>query len=112
MKTLEKFLSSFLLLALFAVACSKDDPIGDKTVPQPVADPVVTNLPGAAIIQYTLPDDPNLLYVRAEYERNGEKLDAKASFYYNYILVEGFGDTQQREIKLYTVTRAGVSSAA
>lgn len=112
MKTLEKFLSSFLLLALFAMACSKDDPIGDKTKPQPVTDPVVTNLPGAAIIQYTLPDDPNLLYVRAEYERNGEKLDAKASFYYNYILVEGFGDTQQREIKLYTVTRAGVSSAA
>jgi hypothetical protein len=110
MKTLNNFLS-FLLIASLAIACKDDEPVSDTTAPNPVLNPVVENLPGAARISYTLPDDENLLYVRAEYERNGQKQEAKASYYKNNVMVEGFGDTKERKVLLYTVSRAEVASS-
>lgn len=112
MKSLKIFL---LLLFLTAIvqSCKEDKSLvlhEDSTVPGAVKDPVVQSIPGGAIVSYTLPKTENLLYVKAEYERNGQIVVSKSSFYKNTILIEGLGDTREREVKLYAVTRSEVAS--
>jgi hypothetical protein len=71
----------------------------------------VKNRPGKATITYSLPADPGLLYVKASYTlSNGTKMDVKSSYYVDSVVVEGFADTNDHEIQLYSVNRQGVSS--
>ncbi|MGN6531075.1 MAG: DUF4959 domain-containing protein, partial [Ginsengibacter sp.] len=114
MRQIKTLLFFGLLLSInFLPGCQKDtnkpiDP--DKNAPGPIKSPVVENMGGAAKISYVLPKDQNLLYVRAEYEINGVKKEAKSSFYKNSVVVEGFGDTTEHSVTLYAVSRAVVSS--
>jgi hypothetical protein len=98
---------SFMLI--MAMAC-KEDIIGpmsdDGSAPGPISNPQVTNLPGAAKIMYTLPKDPNLLYVKAEYELNGVSHEERASYFNNNLTVQGFGDTRERTVVLSAVSRS------
>jgi hypothetical protein len=55
---------------------------------------------------YTLPDDEDLLYVKAVYLRNGEVCESRTSLYKDTLKIEGFGDTQPREIKIIAVDRS------
>lgn len=113
MKKLTLALSIGMVLILAIVACNKisNGPLSnDKTKPNPVTNPQVQNLHGAASITYSLPDNSNLLYVKAEYMVKGEKREAKNSLYTNTILVEGFADTTETEVTLYAVSRAEVVS--
>ena len=72
--------------------------------PGPVSIVKVTDLPGAAIITYTLPKDTDLLYVKAQYTaKDGTIRESKASYYNNNIEVVGFGDTSAHEVKLFAV---------
>ena len=112
-----KLISALLFTAIFVViACKKQEintPLDtDGTPPKPVSNVVVTNLSGAAQITYTLPDDANLLYVKAVWESKGTVKEAKSSLYKNTILLEGFGDTNQYEVSLYAVSRSEVLSTA
>lgn len=115
MKTNIKIL--LLAGALFAAySCSKDlesqDPISnDPTVPAQVTSLSVVNQDGKATISYTVPNDPHLLYVKAKYTiTNGTEVETIASYYSNSIVVEGFADTLEHEVKIYSVSRAEVSS--
>ncbi len=99
----------FLLLvpAVALYACKEDtfSPISkDDTVPQQISNPTAQALPGAARISYVLPDDKSLAYVRAEYEVNGQKRETKSSFYQRSVLLEGFGNTNEYTVKLYSVS--------
>ena len=101
------------LLLFVGVSCRQDKLgplVNDGTAPKPITNPQVENLAGAAKITYTLPDDANLLYVKAEYMIKGVKNEAKSSLYKNNILVEGFGDTDERDVTLYAVSRSEVAS--
>ena len=81
------------IIYLFAIAgvltflsgCEEDikEPLfKDSNPPGPVSNTDVLNLPGAAVITYTLPTDEDLLYVKAEYTlANGEMVEAKSSNY-------------------------------
>jgi hypothetical protein len=56
-------------------------------------------------------EDTKLLYVKAVYKiKSGEIIEVKSSFYNNSIVVEGFADTDEYEIKLYAVSRSEVES--
>jgi hypothetical protein len=115
MKKLTLVLLIGVAMALAILACKKvsNGPLStDKTKPGPVTNPQVQNLHGAALITYTLPDNSNLLYVKAEYTVKGVKRQSKSSQYTNKILVEGFADTLATEVSLYAVTRAEVASDA
>lgn len=104
----------FIFILLFLIGCKEDSfsPISnDTTMPGPVSEPVVENLPGAARISYKLPSDKNLLYVKAVFTRQGQVVEAKSSLYNNFVLLEGFGDTQEREVELYSVSRSETLSA-
>jgi len=110
MKILRKY-SILLLTAFIALAsCNEEVPIGpltkDAPVPLPVSNVVVENLPGKVKLTYDLPNDKNLLYVVAECLIEGELREAKSSFYENSLMIEGFADTSEYEVKLYSVNRS------
>jgi hypothetical protein len=66
----------------------------------------VENLPGAAKITYALPDDLDLLYVEAVFSYKGVENTVRSSLYKNFVLLEGFVDTNPHEVKLLAVTKA------
>lgn len=85
----------------------------DDSPPKPVSNVKTEALPGAAMITYDLPedDDLDLLYVKAIYEiRPGVRQEQSTSFYDHEILVQGFGDTDEHEVKLISVDRSGNES--
>lgn len=101
---------------LFTISCEEieREPITkDSVAPGVVTAPIVQNIPGGAIITYSLPNETDLLYVKAEYELGtGKPVETRSSIYTNSVRVEGFSDTQEREVKLYAVDRSeNVSSA-
>ncbi|MGX5817490.1 DUF4959 domain-containing protein [Chitinophaga lutea] len=104
----------YSILLTTVIACKEDKltPISkDGNAPRPVVAATVKSLPGGAQISYTLPDDPNLAYVRAEWEIQGVKREQKSSFYQRSLQVEGFGDTKEYPVKLYAVSYGEKNSA-
>lgn len=104
-----------LAFALLAAACNKEthDPVNTPGgTPGQVSNVQVENLNGTARISYSLPDNPDLLYVKAVYEqRPGKIREVKSSFYNNFLIVDGFGDSLKHNVKLYAVSRSEVASA-
>ncbi len=98
------------------VSCEEDlqfrEPIGgDSSVPSMVSNVTVENLAGKAKLTYTIPKDQNLLYVKAVYTiATGKTLEAQTSYYNNSLIVDGFADTNEHEVQLYTVSRSNVKS--
>jgi hypothetical protein len=92
------------------VSCTKDEghkPIveGNETVPGPVKNVTPENIPGGAILRYELPDNVDLLYVKAVYTSNNVQLETRASAYVTNLTIEGFGNTDERIINVYAVNR-------
>lgn len=112
MKKISKFIGLVLLFSNLSCVDDNQGPLEQSgSVPQKVTVLSVENMPGAAKIFYSLPDDPNVLYVQADYTlSNGEKKSVKASTYTNFIAIEGFGKSEMQDVKLFTVTRSEVSS--
>lgn len=104
--------SIFMLIVLgfIAFACNKE-PIGqtptDSAPPGPVSNVKVVNTLGGAILTYSLPQDEDLLYVKAVYSlKDGVMSEARSSLYSDTLKVVGFGDTQERQVKLIAVDRS------
>lgn len=101
---------TLLMLIILAYGCKEEGrsvQMDDSApAPEQISDIEVTNFPGGAILKYKLPDDENLLYVKAEYEiRPGVTQQAKTSYYSNTIKVEGFGAEGDYQVKLYSIGR-------
>ncbi|RZF61637.1 DUF4959 domain-containing protein [Sphingobacterium corticibacterium] len=117
-KITKNFQWIYFFIVVFAVFSACDEPLEfretlgeDGSVPGQVSNVKVENLPGKAKITYTLPNNRNLLYVQAEYTMgNGEKGVAQASYYQDTLEVVGFANTEEHEVKLYTISRAQVKS--
>lgn len=99
-----------LVCVLFVYSCKENtridfiDTNGDP--PAQVSNIVIENTPGGAILKYNLQSDANLLYVKAVYEiKPGVFKESKASVFSDTLRLEGFGDTEEREVKLYSVGR-------
>lgn len=114
MKRSKTFLSLLLLVSVCVIACNEEymEPVGsDGTVPSVVTQVTVENLPGAAKITYKIPDDRNLLYIRGVCELDdGSVREAKATFYQNYLKIEGLGQSKEYKVRLYSVSRTEVQS--
>lgn len=99
------------LLAIMA-GCGENDTLRpieqDGTAPGGVKNVEVENLPGAARITYSLPSDPDLLYVEGVYQNKaGKKMEFKSSFYTNTLMVDGFADSTIYSVDLRAVDRSG-----
>jgi hypothetical protein len=108
-----------LLITITAIitimACGKQmakEPISDDpTIPAMVSNVKVENRSGKAKLMYTVPYDQTLLYVQAEYTlTSGEPATKKASYYEDSLILDGFADTLEHEISLYSVSRSGIKS--
>jgi hypothetical protein len=94
----------FLTILIFAInSCSKQDD-GDTTPPSVLTVDSVTPTNGGGIISYTLPNDDDILYVRAEYTNsNGVDVSRASSSYNNSIEIDGLNQTTALTITLYVV---------
>src|SRR5699024_6585460 len=109
------WISAIIVILFFFQGCKEDkiESINkDDRIPEQILDPKVNSLPGAEEISYRLPEDNNILYVEAEVVKQNGKVSRERSSYYNKsILINGFGDTSEYEVKLYSVTRSLTKSA-
>lgn len=83
----------------------------DAPAPPQVTDVQTIAIPGGAKISYTLPKSDNLLYVMAEYSLRNSIIQKKSSYYSNNIILEGFPDTKEYKVKIYSVSRDGTQSS-
>lgn len=111
MKRLINRLCIGMLVVIATQACKQSDiapTVNDGVAPGPVTAVTVTNLSGAATLKYSLPSDPDVLYVTAVYKtKQGVERETKVSYYNNTITVVGFADTDAYEVKLYAVDKGG-----
>ncbi|WP_316750777.1 DUF5000 domain-containing lipoprotein [Pedobacter gandavensis] len=106
-------LIAFLLLMISG--CKQDvinAPIEKNTGKPGVLSKVsVKNESGQVVLTYALPNDEDLLYVKAVYEiRPGVKREVVSSYYNNKLTADGFGFAGETEVKLYCVNRSEVAS--
>ncbi|MDE1190843.1 MAG: DUF5000 domain-containing lipoprotein [Arachidicoccus sp.] len=110
-----KLMYFWIVLFPVLLAGCKADVIGpitsDNKAPGPVSNVKATSGPGTVTLTYTLPSDENLLYVEAKYALNdGEEKVVKSSYYSSTMTLEGFGDTLEHAIRLYSVNKSEVAS--
>lgn len=118
MKSYSIYIVAIILLII--TGCKEENnlyPYGEdmeKGAPGQVSDIIVENIPGGAIITYQLPENSDIMYVKALYKvGNNTPMESRSSKYSNTLTVRGFGDTLVHEVKLYCVDRmedAGVSA--
>lgn len=97
-----------LIVVFYVQSCKEVDRIDfvdtNGGPPSTVTDVIVENTPGGATLKYKLVNDINLAYVKAVYEiQPGVLKESKSSVYADTLQLEGFGDTQEREVKIYSV---------
>lgn len=86
--------------------------VTNTNAPNPVTNVQIVNQNGKAKLTYTLPNNSDLLYVKAVYETStGVSTQVVASRYTNNMIVDGFGDTLSHTVKLYAVNSSEVASA-
>lgn len=110
MKKINIALMAIIALGVLLPSCKKQSVLlqidGKAPVPAMITVLKVENTPGGAKINYKLPKDNNLLYVKAVYEiQPGVIRETKASIYKDTLVIGGFGDTLAHEVKLYSVGR-------
>lgn len=100
MNNIKKYLIMLLYLQ-FMFSCNVDTSESFEK-PLPIIDYEVTPIHGGAIITYSIPNDPNILCVTAEYFRNGQKYTERSSYHKNSIRVEGFKTLEPIPVTLFT----------
>lgn len=107
-----------VLLALFlAASCATDlggriDQYANVPIPSPVTVTGVRPITGGAVIKVSIPDDPHLKGVVAVYERAGVEVNTKISRYVDSLFVEGYADTQEHTVNVYSFNVNEERSAA
>lgn len=93
MKSIKIYALALGLLAVFA-GCQNDvvKPLeNDKEAPAPVRDVTYTKMSGSVLLTYTLPSDPDLLYVAAKlYEQGRKEIRIQGFLLHQYIACRGF----------------------
>ena len=96
-------------IVMLLYAC-KEETVGmqpmDSVPPGPVSEVTWYSIPGGAVFRYMLPDDEDLLYVKAVYHLNGIETESKASVFADSLVIVGFGDTDEHQISLIAVDRS------
>lgn len=94
------------LIILGFVSCKKDEGSNDKTPPGKLTIKETIPTHGGAKIVYILPQDEDVLFVKAEYTTTlGEEVFKASSFYNDTIEIDGFNDTLPQLVQLYVVDR-------
>lgn len=101
-KSFKKIISVFTIL-LITVSC-QDTESGDVIAPGKLIVETITPTNGGGIISYTLPDDSDILFVRAEYTNTlGEDVFRVSSVHNNEVEISGLNQTTPIEVNLFVV---------
>jgi len=102
MKT-NKILSIFLISFVTLLGC-KDDDGQDSTPPGSLLVENITPTNGGGIISYSLPDDSDILFVRAEYTNSlGVDVYRVSSSHNNFIEIDGLNQNTPVQVKLFVI---------
>lgn len=95
-----------LMLSLNACGDKSDlnDPHGSSLIPEQVTLNSVKNLPGKSIIYFKQPSDKNFLYMKAVYSTDLGERSTNASYFTDSVVVEGFREAGEYDVKLYSVS--------
>ncbi len=99
---------SMLLFVTSAIALGgcNNETLRETTPPGQVKDIVFTPQYGGGYFTYTIPDDEDFLYTRAEYTIDtGQKISKTSSVYSDTLFIEGFGQEKDYEVKIFSVDR-------
>ena len=104
---MKKQVKKLLLLSIFIfitiISCSENDTI-DTTPPGKLSNVSVTPTNGGGIINYDLPADTDILYVKAVYENSkGEEVFRVSSKYNTSVEVNGLNQSDKVKVKLYVI---------
>jgi len=110
MKPIQKIQIAGCLIFLLCYWSCKDEkhhPYGDDNFsPGKVTLKNVKNIPGGAVIYFTSPNDPDLLYIKAEYTDNrGISREVKVSGVLDSLVVVGYGKTGNYKVDLFAIDR-------
>jgi hypothetical protein len=102
----------FIMIVPGCVTVIKDySDVPDSTPPGRVDNVTYTSSPGGAILRYTLPDDEDLMGVKAVYtNEKGMELMTRSSKYIDSLIISGFGTTEEQEVTLYAVDNSNNES--
>lgn len=106
MKTIIYFL---IATSIFLMSCKEENllqPYGvkDSIIPGKVSNVRIENIPGGAVLKYDLPTDADLFYVKAVYQSSkGIQKSVSSSAYVDSLKIEGLGNTNEYEVKLFSV---------
>lgn len=104
MKNLTIFFASGLLFVSL-LACQQETKTPEPWNAGPIEQYSITPINGGATISYAIPDDPDILYIMAEYVRNGKTYTEKSSVHKNTLTIEGFNSTEPVHATLYKVNK-------
>ena len=95
---------SILFISLVILFGCKDDENGDTTPPGSLSVEDITPTNGGGIISYLLPDDLDVLFVRAEYTNSlGVDVYRVSSSHNNYIEIDGLNQNTPVQVRLFVV---------
>ena len=99
------FTLGLLVLSLFSCDNNEEDKVTKPWNPGPLTEYSITPINGGATISYTIPNDPDIMYVMAEYERNGRSFTEKSSVHKNSLTIDGFHKQNSVNATLYKVNK-------
>lgn len=108
---MKKYIYILLLLSICLLWMCETEERGqipmDTIPPRQVTSVSVENIPGGAIISYIIPEDEDLLYVKAIYRLDdGRIMEQKASAYSTKLEIVGIGKGNSQTIQLITGDRS------
>ena len=102
MKTI-KILAILLISIITLIGC-KDDENQDSTPPGSLTIENITPTNGGGIISYTLPDDSDILFVRAEYTNSlGIDVYRVSSSHNDSIEIDGLNQNTPVQVRLFVI---------
>ncbi len=102
MKT-HNFLSIFLICFTFLISCNENEN-GDSVAPGSLTIENIVPTNGGGILSYSLPNDSDILFVRAEYTNSlGVDVYRVSSSHNNSIEIDGLNQNTPVIVRLYVV---------
>lgn len=108
---MKKIIYLLVLSLLFICSCEDMPDMStpkDAIAPGSISNPIVENINGGVIITYILPEDDDILGVKALYQlkKDGELLTMFSSAYRDTIEINGFPDTEERTVSLISIDKS------
>jgi hypothetical protein len=101
------FMTGFALLLLSCTDKSLDPITPSNGKPGTVTEVEALSIPGGAVVFYRIPDNKDILQVKAIYNlTTGKQYEVTASLYESSLTLTGFNDTLEHEALLYAINRA------